>query len=69
LVWRPRTCTCSRIVVPTIRSWSSTFTWRTSLLEVHAKCYGIEGEERVVRRLLVADPDGYLVRPSEAQNG
>ena len=35
------------------------------LLEVHTKTYRLETANRTVRRLLVADPDGYLIRLSQ----
>lgn len=35
------------------------------LLEPHERSYRMAGEDRVVRQLLVADPDGYLIRLSE----
>lgn len=35
------------------------------LLEVHEKSYRLKSETRTVRQLLVADPDGYLIRLSE----
>lgn len=39
------------------------------LLELHEKAYRVGGEQRVVRQLLVADPDGYLVRLSRPVSG
>lgn len=35
------------------------------LLGLHEKSYRVGAEHRAVRQLLVADPDGYLVRPSQ----
>jgi len=35
------------------------------LLDVHQKAYRLQTENRVVRQLLIADPDGYLIRLSE----
>jgi catechol 2,3-dioxygenase-like lactoylglutathione lyase family enzyme len=35
------------------------------LLDVHQKGYRLQTENRIVRQLLVADPDGYLIRLSE----
>lgn len=35
------------------------------LLDVHRKVYRLKSENRAVRQLLVADPDGYLIRLSE----
>ena len=35
------------------------------LLDVHQKVYRLQSENRAVRQLLVADPDGYLIRLSE----
>ena len=35
------------------------------LLEVHQKVYRVQSENRAVRQLLIADPDGYLIRLSE----
>ena len=35
------------------------------LLKVHEKVYRLKTEDRVVRQLLIADPDGYLIRLSE----
>lgn len=35
------------------------------LLELHERVYRVGSEDYAVRRLLVADPDGYLIRLSE----
>jgi len=35
------------------------------LLELHDKSYRVGAEHRAVRQLLVADPDGYLIRLSQ----
>jgi catechol 2,3-dioxygenase-like lactoylglutathione lyase family enzyme len=35
------------------------------LLEVHEKVYELKAGRRVARRLLLADPDGYLIRLSQ----
>jgi catechol 2,3-dioxygenase-like lactoylglutathione lyase family enzyme len=35
------------------------------LLKVHEKIYRLKSANRTVRQLLVADPDGYLIRLSE----
>jgi hypothetical protein len=35
------------------------------LLALHEKSYRVGGDHRVVRQLLVADPDGYLIRLSQ----
>jgi hypothetical protein len=35
------------------------------LLEAHERSYRVDTTLRVVRQLLVADPDGYLIRLSE----
>jgi catechol 2,3-dioxygenase-like lactoylglutathione lyase family enzyme len=35
------------------------------LLELHERIYRVRSEDYAVRRLLVADPDGYLIRLSE----
>ena len=35
------------------------------LLPLHERSYRVGAEDRVVRQLLVADPDGYLIRLSE----
>ena len=35
------------------------------LLDVHQKVYRLQSENRAVRQLLIADPDGYLIRLSE----
>ena len=35
------------------------------LLELHTCVYRVRGDDYAVRRLLVADPDGYLIRLSE----
>jgi len=35
------------------------------LLKVHEKIYRLSAENRKVRQLLIADPDGYLIRLSE----
>ncbi len=39
------------------------------LLPLHEKTYRIDADQRTVRRLLVADPDGYLIRLSQTMNG
>jgi len=36
------------------------------LLPLHERSYRVGDEQRVVRQLLVADPDGYLIRLSQA---
>ncbi len=36
-----------------------------TLLDLHARVYRVEGKPYPVRQLLVADPDGYLIRFSE----
>ena len=38
------------------------------LMELHERTYRVGGRERVVRQLLVADPDGYLIRLSELRS-
>ncbi len=38
------------------------------LLEVHERSYRVGAGRRAVRQLLVADPDGYLVRLSEPRS-
>ena len=35
------------------------------LLELHARVFRVKGEQHSFRQLLVADPDGYLIRLSE----
>jgi catechol 2,3-dioxygenase-like lactoylglutathione lyase family enzyme len=35
------------------------------LLKVHEKTYRLKSENRTVRQLLIADPDGYLIRLAE----
>ena len=35
------------------------------LLDVHQKVYRLQSENRAVRQLVIADPDGYLIRLSE----
>lgn len=35
------------------------------LLDTYEKCYRVARETLTVRQMLVADPDGYLVRPSQ----
>ena len=37
------------------------------LLDAHERSYRVGAADRVVRQLLVADPDGYLIRLSELQ--
>jgi len=39
------------------------------LLELHEKAYRVGSEDRVVKQLLIADPDGYLVRLSQLATG
>ena len=39
------------------------------LLDVHEKIYELKASQRTVRQLLVADPDGYLIRLSEFLSG
>lgn len=39
------------------------------LLDLHEKIYEVKAGRRIVRQLLVADPDGYLIRLSEFLSG
>lgn len=57
------------IQVPNLRAVESVLAGRAVplLLEPHERSYRIGTEYRKVRQLLVADPDGYLIRLSQPQ--